>query len=327
MSNVSEEGLAKVKTLACDKLLQARVDAKLSGKRVEDVMNRLTGNPPTHPPTHPPPHAKLSGKRVEDVMNRLTGNQVTHPPTHLLLLHLLLLLLLRVDAKLSGKRVEDVINRLTGNEPTHPPTHPSALCLSPPASHSIQPTHPPTRPPTQTNQSPCPLLVTLGLGVLPFQLLYSLPRLRYVPPTHLPTHLPFSLPLSRFPLPCMSLLFLLYQLTHPPTSPKGAAAQAAKPKRRTELDMERENGGCGVYSQVLTHPPTQSQHPAPHSNRPLLLYQPIYQLNHPPTHRAFESSTCWSNLPGRRSGMSCPLSQNPPISPPTHPSIAYSTSF
>jgi nucleolar GTP-binding protein len=47
MSNMSEEGLQRVKTLACDKLLQARVDAKLSGKKVEDVMNRLTVAVPT----------------------------------------------------------------------------------------------------------------------------------------------------------------------------------------------------------------------------------------------------------------------------------------
>lgn len=42
MSNVSEEGVMNVKKVACDKLLQARVDAKLSGKKVDDVMNRLT---------------------------------------------------------------------------------------------------------------------------------------------------------------------------------------------------------------------------------------------------------------------------------------------
>lgn len=42
MSNVSEEGVMNVKKVACDRLLQARVDAKLSGKKVDDVMNRLT---------------------------------------------------------------------------------------------------------------------------------------------------------------------------------------------------------------------------------------------------------------------------------------------
>ena len=42
MSNVSEEGVATVKNQACDKLLQARVDAKLSGKKVDDILNRLT---------------------------------------------------------------------------------------------------------------------------------------------------------------------------------------------------------------------------------------------------------------------------------------------
>jgi nucleolar GTP-binding protein len=42
MSNVSEEGVSAVKNRACDLLLQARVDARLSGKKVGDVLNRLT---------------------------------------------------------------------------------------------------------------------------------------------------------------------------------------------------------------------------------------------------------------------------------------------
>jgi nucleolar GTP-binding protein len=42
MSNVSEEGVSNVKNRACDLLLQARVDARLSGKNVSDVLNRLT---------------------------------------------------------------------------------------------------------------------------------------------------------------------------------------------------------------------------------------------------------------------------------------------
>ena len=42
MSNVSEEGVSAVKNRACDLLLQARVDARLSGKKVSDVLNRLT---------------------------------------------------------------------------------------------------------------------------------------------------------------------------------------------------------------------------------------------------------------------------------------------
>ena len=42
MSNVSEEGVSAVKNRACDLLLQARVDARMSGKKVSDVLNRLT---------------------------------------------------------------------------------------------------------------------------------------------------------------------------------------------------------------------------------------------------------------------------------------------
>lgn len=34
MSNETEEGMAEVKTAACDKLLQARVDARMAGKKV-----------------------------------------------------------------------------------------------------------------------------------------------------------------------------------------------------------------------------------------------------------------------------------------------------
>lgn len=41
MSNHSESGLAAVKTAACDMLLEARVDQKLRGKKVDNVLNRL----------------------------------------------------------------------------------------------------------------------------------------------------------------------------------------------------------------------------------------------------------------------------------------------
>jgi nucleolar GTP-binding protein len=43
MSNVSEENISQLKITACDKLLEARVDAKLSqGKMKSDVMSRIT---------------------------------------------------------------------------------------------------------------------------------------------------------------------------------------------------------------------------------------------------------------------------------------------
>lgn len=41
MSNVSEEGVSQVKNQACDKLLAARVDSRVSGNKVDSVMNRL----------------------------------------------------------------------------------------------------------------------------------------------------------------------------------------------------------------------------------------------------------------------------------------------
>lgn len=43
MSNVSEENVSKLKIRACDKLLEARVDQKLTAGRVkDDVMSRIT---------------------------------------------------------------------------------------------------------------------------------------------------------------------------------------------------------------------------------------------------------------------------------------------
>jgi nucleolar GTP-binding protein len=41
MSNLTEEGVSEVKAAACDKLLESRVDARMAGKKVEGVMNRL----------------------------------------------------------------------------------------------------------------------------------------------------------------------------------------------------------------------------------------------------------------------------------------------
>lgn len=41
MSNVSEEGVSQVKNQACEKLLAARVDSRVSGNKVDSVMNRL----------------------------------------------------------------------------------------------------------------------------------------------------------------------------------------------------------------------------------------------------------------------------------------------
>jgi nucleolar GTP-binding protein len=41
MSNVSEQGVSEVKATACEKLLASRVDSRVSGKKIEGVMNRL----------------------------------------------------------------------------------------------------------------------------------------------------------------------------------------------------------------------------------------------------------------------------------------------
>lgn len=41
MSNISEKGVSEVKATACDKLLASRVESRISGNKVEGVMNRL----------------------------------------------------------------------------------------------------------------------------------------------------------------------------------------------------------------------------------------------------------------------------------------------
>lgn len=47
MSNKSEHGVSEVKSQACEKLLASRVDARVSGKKIEGVMNRLQVFHPT----------------------------------------------------------------------------------------------------------------------------------------------------------------------------------------------------------------------------------------------------------------------------------------
>jgi nucleolar GTP-binding protein len=41
MSNISEHGVSEVKAMACEKLLASRVDARIAGKKIDGVMNRL----------------------------------------------------------------------------------------------------------------------------------------------------------------------------------------------------------------------------------------------------------------------------------------------
>lgn len=47
MSNISEHGVSAVKAAACEKLLEKRVDARVAGKKVDGVMNRLQVFHPT----------------------------------------------------------------------------------------------------------------------------------------------------------------------------------------------------------------------------------------------------------------------------------------
>lgn len=41
MSTVTEEGVMRVKTEACDRLLATRVETKSRGRKVNDILNRL----------------------------------------------------------------------------------------------------------------------------------------------------------------------------------------------------------------------------------------------------------------------------------------------
>lgn len=47
MSNISEEGISDVKNIACDMLLQHRVERKLQSKKVEEIKNRISVTQPT----------------------------------------------------------------------------------------------------------------------------------------------------------------------------------------------------------------------------------------------------------------------------------------
>eukprot|EP01031_Cornospumella_fuschlensis_P032362 gene32362-39137_t len=72
MSNVSEENISKLKTLACDKLLEQRVDSKLSaGRLTNDILSRISIAQPkprdnkVRAPTIPESLQKDSGMAVE----------------------------------------------------------------------------------------------------------------------------------------------------------------------------------------------------------------------------------------------------------------------
>jgi hypothetical protein len=71
MSTLTEEGVMAVKQTACDRLLNFRVDMKLAGKRVTDVLNRMhvavpkprdrQARPPVIPPSVAAARAAAAG--------------------------------------------------------------------------------------------------------------------------------------------------------------------------------------------------------------------------------------------------------------------------
>lgn len=66
MSTLSEEGIMKVKTEACNRLLAVRVETKAKGRKVNEVMNRLHVAFPTQRDT------KVSCQNVLDVYYALS---------------------------------------------------------------------------------------------------------------------------------------------------------------------------------------------------------------------------------------------------------------
>ena len=78
MSNKSEHGVSEVKSQACEKLLASRVDARVSGKKIEGVMNRLQV-------FHPAPRDNIERaahipETVKDAIAEGTIGSVDHKP-------------------------------------------------------------------------------------------------------------------------------------------------------------------------------------------------------------------------------------------------------
>jgi nucleolar GTP-binding protein len=71
MSALGETGIAEVKTAACERLLAHRVEAKVAGKRINDVLNRMhvatpkprAGGAKPRPPVIPPGVAEARAAR------------------------------------------------------------------------------------------------------------------------------------------------------------------------------------------------------------------------------------------------------------------------
>ena len=88
MSTVTEEGVVDIKTRACDELLAQRVDLKMRGKKVPEVLNRLHLAVPkprdtVERPPFIPPGAKTNKKpssATEDNMEVVGADTVTSKP-------------------------------------------------------------------------------------------------------------------------------------------------------------------------------------------------------------------------------------------------------
>jgi len=78
MSNKSEHGVSEVKSQACEKLLASRVDARVSGKKIEGVMNRLQVFHPT--PRDNVEREAYIPESVKDAIAEGTIGSVDHKP-------------------------------------------------------------------------------------------------------------------------------------------------------------------------------------------------------------------------------------------------------
>ena len=78
MSNKSEHGVSEVKASACEKLLASRVDARVSGKKIEGVMNRLQVFHPT--PRDNVERGAYIPETVKDAIAEGTIGSIDHKP-------------------------------------------------------------------------------------------------------------------------------------------------------------------------------------------------------------------------------------------------------
>lgn len=81
MSTLTEEGITKVKTQACDMLLAQRVEVKMKGKKLPDVLNRLhvalpTSRDGTERAPFIPPGARLKKRQPSNRMEPETETEV-----------------------------------------------------------------------------------------------------------------------------------------------------------------------------------------------------------------------------------------------------------